>query len=93
MDRHALEDIQRAIDAARQVARNGQFDSCDMSDLEEIIAPVESELRTAEPNKQTLSTYLNSLAKSLRANPSNRALCLQIDAAMRQAGVPTHWEH
>jgi hypothetical protein len=93
MDRHAVEEIQLAIDAARQAAQNGQFDSCDMSDLEEIIAPVESELRTTEPNKQTLSTYLNSLAKSLRANPSNRALCLQIDAAMRQAGVPTHWEH
>jgi len=54
---------------------------------------VESELRTTQPNKQTLSTYLNSLARSLRGNPSNRALCLQIDAAMRHSGVPTHWEH
>ena len=93
MDRTALEEIQQALDAARQAAHDGQFDSCDISDLEEIIAPVESELRTTQPNKQTLSTYLNSLARSLRGSPSNRALCLQIDAAMRHSGVPTHWEH
>jgi hypothetical protein len=58
-----------------------------------LIAPVETELRADRPNMQTLSTYLNSLAKSLRADPSSRSVCLQIDTAMRNAGVPTHWEH
>ena len=93
VDRNSLEEIQQAIDAARQAAQNGHFDSCDTSDLEEIIAPVETELRAPQPNTQTLSTYLNSLARSLRGNPGNRALCLQLDAAMRHAGVPTHWQH
>lgn len=90
MDRGGLEEIQRALQAARQAAQSGQFDSCNSADLEEVIAPVEGELRAPRPNPQTLSTYLNSLAKSL---PANRALCLQIDAAMRRAGVPTSWEH
>jgi hypothetical protein len=93
LDATSLNEIQRALDAAREVARNGSFDSCDVEDIEEIIAPVETELRAPRPNIQTLSTYLNSLAKSLRSEPDNRGVCLQIDAAMRNAGVPTHWEH
>lgn len=93
MERSSVDEIQRALEAAREVVRNGSLDSCDVEDIEEIIAPVETELRAPRPNIQTLSTYLNSLAKSLRSEPDNRAVCMQIDAAMRNAGVPTHWEH
>jgi hypothetical protein len=93
MERSSLEEIQSVIAAARDAARNGQFDGCDVADIEEIIDPVESELRAPRPNTQTLATYLNSLARSFRANPSHRALCMQIDAAMRHAGIPTNWEH
>lgn len=93
MERASLDEIRRALDAAREAARNGSLDSCDIEDIEEIIAPVETELRAPRPNIQTLSTYLNSLAKSLRSEPSSRAVCMQIDAAMRHAGVPTHWDH
>ncbi len=93
VDRSSLEEIQRAIEAARQAAREGGFDGCDAADLEEIIMAVDNELKANRPNSQTLSTYLNSLAKSLRADPAKRALCLQIDAAMRNAGIATHWEH
>jgi hypothetical protein len=93
MERASLDEIRQALDAAREAVRSGSFDGCDVDDIEEIIAPVETELRAPRPNIQTLSTYLNSLAKSLRADPGSRAICMQIDAAMRNAGVPTHWEH
>jgi hypothetical protein len=93
MERNSVEEIRRALDAARDVARNGSFDGCDIDDIEELIAPVETELRATRPNIQTLSTYLNSLAKSLRSDPGSRGVCMQIDTAMRNAGVPTHWEH
>lgn len=93
MERNSVEEIRAALDAARDVARNGALDDCDIADIEELIAPVETELRSTRPNIQTLSTYLNSLAKSLRSDPGSRGVCMQIDAAMRNAGVPTHWEH
>lgn len=93
MERASLDEIQRALDAAREAVRNSSLDGCDAEDIEEIIAPVETELRAPRPNIQTLSTYLNSLAKSLRSDPGTRAVSMQIDSAMRHAGVPTHWEH
>jgi hypothetical protein len=93
VDRSSLDEIRRALDAARDIARSGALDECDVADIEEIIAPVETELRAPRPNMQTLSTYLNSLAKSLRSDPGSRSVCMQIDSAMRKAGVPTHWEH
>ena len=93
MDRQATEQIQQAIEAAREVAHSGAFDGCDADEIEEIIAPIETELRGPRPTIQTLTTYLNSLAKSLRADPSTRGVCMQIDSAMRNAGIPTHWEH
>lgn len=93
MERNSVEEIRAALDAARDVARNGSLTDCDIADIEELIAPVETELRSTRPNIQTLSTYLNSLAKSLRSDPGSRGVCMQIDAAMRNAGVPTHWEH
>jgi hypothetical protein len=93
MDRAAIDNIRQALQAARGAARNAQMDSCDLDDLEDVLAPAEAELKSANPNVQTLSTYLNSAARSLRAIPSARNECLQLDAAMREAGVPTHWEH
>lgn len=93
MDRQATEQIQQAIEAAREISRSGVLDGCDADDIEDIIAPIETELRAPRPNIQTLTTYLNSLAKSLRADPSTRGVCMQIDSAMRNAGIPTHWEH
>ena len=93
MERSSLEEIQSVIAAARNAARNGQLNGCDAADIEEIIDPVENELQAPRPNTQTLTTYLNSLARSFRADRSNRALCMQIDAAMRNAGIPTNWEH
>jgi hypothetical protein len=35
----------------------------------------------------------SDLARRLRAEPDTRAIVMQLDAAMREAGVPTQWEH
>jgi hypothetical protein len=93
MERSAVENIRQALAAARASVQNAELSSCDVDDIEEIIAPVEAELAAKQPNPQTLSTYLNSLARSLRAEPRARSVVLQLDAAMRDAGVTTNWEH
>lgn len=93
MERTAVESIRQALAAARAAAQSAQLDSCDLDDIEDIIAPVEAELEANLPNVQTLSTYLNSLARSLRSAPAARSVVMQLDAAMRGAGIPTQWEH
>jgi len=93
MQPSSVEEIRVALAAAQDAARQRAFDSCDIDDIEELILRVDAELRTLRPNIQTLATYLNSLARSLRADAANRSVCLQIDSAMRNAGVPTYWDH
>jgi hypothetical protein len=93
MDRAAIDDLKRALAAVREAARGAQLDGCDLEDLEDVLQPAEAELDRPLPNVQTLSTYLNSAARSLRAVPSARDECLELDAAMRAAGVPTEWAH
>jgi hypothetical protein len=93
MERAQVEDLRNTLTEIRAVARGAGLDDCDLADLEEVIAPAEAELRSNLPNVNTLATYLNSVARSLRANPTGRAACMQLDAAMRRANVPTHWEH
>ena len=93
MQRAAIANIRDAVDAAEQAALEANFDGCDIDDIEQIIEPVHMELAKLRPNENTLSTYLNSLARSLRAHPPARRACLRLDAAMRDAGLPTNWEH
>jgi hypothetical protein len=92
-DRQALDGIRAALHGAREAARRAQLDGCDLDDLELVLAPAEAELDANLPNVQTLATYLNSVARSLRAVPSARNEILQLDAAMRAAHIPTQWEH
>jgi hypothetical protein len=94
MERTAVAHIREAVEAAREIAQAApDFDTCDTDDIEEIVEPVRQELEKAQPNAQTLATYLNSLARSLRAYPPARSVCLRLDAAMREAGLTTDWEH
>jgi hypothetical protein len=93
MERAAIEGIREALAAAREIARELPFDGCDLDDLEDVIAPAQAELEAERPNVQTLATYLNSIARSLRSEPAARSIVKQLDAAMRAAGVPTQWEH
>ena len=99
MNRQNIASLQNAIQAARSAAQSAaseqgtSVDACDVSDIEEIIEPAISELERPLPNVQTLATYLNSLARSLRSQETARSAVVQLDAAMREAGVPTTWEH
>jgi hypothetical protein len=93
MQRIHVDQLRQAVQAAREVIQRADFDACDTGDLEEIIEPVERELSATDPNPMTLSTYLHSLARSLRAEPGARNAVRQLDAAMRNSGVPTQWEH
>jgi hypothetical protein len=93
VDRNAIDNIRQALAAAREAARQIHLSECDVDDLEQVIAPAEAELDANLPNVRTLASYLNSVARSLRAEPRGRSAVLQLDAAMRDAGVPTDWEH
>ena len=93
MQRNTLEQIREVVAAARVAAKSGDFDGCDLDDLEEVMTPVERELETSRPNPNTLATYLNSLARSLRSQPKARAVIAKIDTALREAGLPSDWEH
>lgn len=92
MQRVNVDQLRRAIEAVRAASQRAEFDTCDSADLSEIIEPVERELNASHPNPSTLSTYLNSLARSLRAEPSARNAVMQLDAAMRESGIPAQWE-
>jgi hypothetical protein len=93
MNRAAIDGLRDALAAARAAAHTVQLDNCDVDDLEAVIAPATAELASDLPNVATLGTYLNSLARSLRSEPAARTAVMQLDAAMRNAGVPTQWEH
>jgi hypothetical protein len=66
---------------------------CDTSDVQEIIDKAMAELDHPIPSVATLGTYLNSLARSLRSESRVRTVVMELDATMREANVPTNWEH
>jgi hypothetical protein len=84
--RQVLVDVADALGAL-------DLDDCDTSDVQEVIDKTLAELSRPIPNTATLGTYLNSLARSLRSQPSVRTVVLELDAVMREANVPTTWEH
>jgi hypothetical protein len=88
-----MDNIREAVRAAKEIAHNGSFDGCDISEIDEITDAVDRELVRPLPNGLTLATYLNSLARSLRSQPAARKAVMQLDAAMRDAGLTTDWEH
>jgi hypothetical protein len=93
MPRLNVEQLRDAVRAAREAIQRAHWDACDTGDVEEILDPVERELNAPDPNVATLSTYLNSLVRSLQSEPQARSAVVQLDAAMRASGVPAHWEH
>lgn len=97
MDQVTLGKIQDAVEAARQVAHKAGLDRCDVSDLDEAIEAADRQLESPHPNANTLTLYLNSLARSLitlpgTALPEARRACERIDEALRSAGLPATWE-
>jgi hypothetical protein len=88
MERTAIDRIREAVRTAQQAVHSGKLDSCDIDDIDEIITTIDRELARPTPNKNTLTTYLNSLAHSLSSLPHTREVGTRLDAAMREAGVP-----
>ena len=84
--RHVLMDVEDALEAL-------DLDDDDAGDIQDVIDKTFAELENPIPNTATLGTYLNSLARSLRSQPRVRTVVLELDAVMREANVPTTWEH
>ena len=92
MDQEAVHRIQKAVAAARQAAHEAKLESCDVGDIDEAIEAVDQELARPHPNRNTLTMYLNSVARSLIAAPSAREAREEIDHALRASGLPATWE-
>ena len=68
------------------------FPLCDKQDLIEAIDGVEEQLHTHHPNLALMCRFLNSIARSLRAQPEARDACLAIEDAIGKAGIPSTWQ-
>jgi hypothetical protein len=85
--------LRTAIGATRQLLSELSLDACNVSDIEELLTWAEHELAKPLPSISTLAVPLNSVARSLAAEPQTRRATLTLDAAMREAGITTTWEH
>ena len=92
MDPAAVHRLQKALDAARQAAHEASLASCDTDDIDEAIEAVTQELGKASPNRNTVTMYMNSLARSLIAVHSAGEARGEIDHALRSSGLPCTWE-
>jgi hypothetical protein len=90
---HHVESLRQVLVDVAHVLEGLRIDGCELDDLQEVLDLVIAELGRNEPNVATLGTYLNSIARSLRSQPNARTVLVELDAAMRDANVPTNWEH
>jgi pyruvate/2-oxoglutarate dehydrogenase complex dihydrolipoamide acyltransferase (E2) component len=84
--------IHQALVAVQHAVTSMTFPSCDQEDLIEAIDQIEEQLHTHHPNLAVMCRFLNSVARSLRAQPEARDACLAIEAAIGQAGMPSTWQ-
>jgi hypothetical protein len=92
VDTQELTEIHQALAAVQQTVGTLTFPRCDKDDVFELIDRIESELHTRHPNVQTIGTFLNSIARSLRAQPEAREACLVLEGAIEHAGIPSTWQ-
>ena len=92
MDGTQLAGIHQALIAVQHAITTLTFSSCDQDDVIELIDRVETELHAPRPNVPLVCTFLNSIARSLRAQPEAREACLVIEDAIGQAGLPSTWQ-
>jgi len=92
MDDGQLAAIHQALVAVQHAVTSMTFPSCDQEDMIELIDRVETELRSRHPNVPLMCTFLNSIARSLRAQPEARDACLTIEDAIGTAGMPSTWQ-
>ena len=84
--------IHQALVEVQQAVTSMTFPSCDQEDMIEAIDRVENELHTTHPNIALMCRFLNSIARSLRAQPEAREACLAIEDAIGKAGMPSTWQ-
>ena len=92
MEGTQLAAIHEALVAVQQAVVTMTFPSCDQLDLIELIDRVEGELHAMHPNLPLMCNFLNSIARSLRAQPEAREACLTIEGAIGVAGMPSTWQ-
>jgi hypothetical protein len=84
--------IHQALVAVQHAVTSMTFPSCDQEDLIEAIDRVEEQLHAGHPNLALMCRFLNSIARSLRAQPEARDACLVIEDAIGKAGMPSTWQ-
>jgi len=84
--------IHQALVSVQYAVTSMTFPSCDQEDLIEAIDSVEEQLHTNHPNLALMCRFLNSIARSLRAQPEARDACLLIEDAIGKAGMPSTWQ-
>ena len=84
--------IHLALISVQSTVTGMTFPRCDQEDLLELIDRVEEQLHCSHPNTALMCTFLNSIARSLRAQPEAREACLTIEQAIETAGMPSTWQ-
>lgn len=84
--------IHQALISVQSAVTEMTFPRCDQEDLLELIDRVEEQLHVSHPNAGLMCTFLNSIARSLRAQPEAREACLTIEQAIEAAGMPSTWQ-
>ena len=92
MDGEQQAAIHQALVSVQCAVTSMTFPICDQQDLIEAIDSVEEQLHTSHPNLALMCRFLNSIARSLRAQPEARDACLQIEDAIGKAGMPSTWQ-
>lgn len=92
MNTQELTEIHQALAAVHDTVGALSVPRCDQEDVFELIDRVECELHAAHPNVQVIGTFLNSIARSLRAQPEARRACLRIEDAIERTGLPSTWQ-
>src|SRR4051812_40255048 len=85
-------DLHAALANVQQTVRSLTLSGCDKDDMFELMERVDAELSSPRPNEQTVSMFLNSIARSLRNEPKAREACVQLEEAMNRSGVPSTWQ-
>ena len=92
MDGEQQAAIHQALMSVQYAVTSMTFPICDQQDLCEAIDSVEEQLHTSHPNLAIMCRFLNSIARSLRAQPEARNACLLIEDAIGKAGMPSTWQ-
>jgi hypothetical protein len=92
MDPQSVHRLRKAVELARGASHAARLDACDLGDVDEAIEAATQELERPHPNRNTVTLYLNSIARSLIASPAARDAREAIDQALRTSGLPATWE-